>query len=94
MQRIVVKARWRYRLSRRLLPYHRAIVAISLIVTALSLGDTFLGWGILRLSSRKAEGLALAAGLVCYVILAPDLHLQTLSRVWRRQAARDHSRRL
>ena len=93
MQRIAVKARWRYRLSRRLLPYHRVIAAISLIVIALLLGDTFLAWGTLRLSGRKAEGLALAAGLVYYVILAPDLHLQTLSRVWRRQATRDHSRR-
>jgi hypothetical protein len=65
---------------------------MSLAAMALLIGDTLLGSGILGLSARKAERLALAAGLVCYSILAPDLHRQTLSRAWRRKAARNHSR--
>jgi hypothetical protein len=93
MQTIAAKTHWRYRLSRRLLPYYRAIAAIFLGLMTFPLLDTYLGWGILGLSGRRAEALTLAAGLIFYIVLAPDLHLQTLTRTWRRKAARDHSQR-
>ena len=74
MQTIQSGPQWRLRLSTSLLPYGRILAAVALLLMLVPLTDSFMGCGILGLSTRKAGSVSLGIGLLWYIVAAPDLH--------------------
>ncbi|WP_029923488.1 hypothetical protein [Nevskia soli] len=60
---------WRRRVRSRLAPYRQVIALIAFALIVVAMLNSFLGWGLMNLSGRKSEGIAILVGLLCMVFI-------------------------